>query len=476
MAKELITPKEKDYSKWYQDIIKVADLADHGPARGTMVIKPNGYAIWEAIQQELDRRIKETGHVNAYFPMFIPDSFIRKEKEHVEGFSPELAVVTIGGGEELQEPLIVRPTSETIIWYMYKKWIKSYRDLPLLINQWANVVRWEKRPRLFLRTTEFLWQEGHTAHETHEEAKEEMLKMINVYKEFAEEFLAIPVIMGRKTEVERFAGALETYTIEGMMQDYKALQMGTSHDLGQNFAKAFDVKFQTRDGKLEYVWATSWGVSTRLVGAIIMVHSDNDGLVLPPKIACHKLVIIPILKSKESDAAKVLEYSKNIKTKLQNAGLNVILDDREQYSPGYKHNDWEVKGIPLRAEIGLKEVENNTITIARRDTKQKITIGTTDIVSTVSNLLDDVQKNLFKRALDYREAHTYELSSMNEIREASEKTPGFYKVYWDGTSEDELKLKDYKLTIRCLLEADEAKPGVVYNRPTTTLAVIAKAY
>ncbi|HRS65862.1 MAG TPA: proline--tRNA ligase, partial [Spirochaetia bacterium] len=360
---EKITPRSVDYSQWYIDIILNAKLADYSPVKGSMVIRPRGYSIWERLRDELDRRFKATGHQNAYFPMFIPMSFLKKEAEHVEGFSPELAVVTHAGGEELEEPLVVRPTSETIIWHMYKSWIQSYRDLPLLYNQWANVVRWEKRTRLFLRTAEFLWQEGHTAHETKEDAIEETLRMLNVYKDFVEEYLCLPVIAGKKSESEKFAGAVDTYSIEAMMQDFKALQAGTSHFLGQNFAKAFDVQFQTRSGTLDYVWATSWGVSTRLIGAIIMTHSDDKGLVLPPTLAQEELVVIPIFKT--DSKTDVLRYAQDVTSMLRDRGRRVVLDDDDTASPGWKFAEWEMRGVPIRIEAGPKDMAQGTVVMVR---------------------------------------------------------------------------------------------------------------
>ncbi len=390
-----ITKRSEDFSQWYIDIVLKAELADYSPVKGCMVIRPNGYGIWENIQKNLDRMFKETGHVNAYFPLLIPESFLKKEAEHVEGFAPECAVVTHGGGKPLEEPLVIRPTSETIIWATYKNWISSYRDLPLLINQWANVCRWEMRTRLFLRTTEFLWQEGHTAHDSYEEAEEEALKMIRVYQRFAEEYLAMPVIVGRKTESEKFAGAVHTYCIEALMQDGKALQAGTSHNLGQNFAKAFDVKFQDRDMELKYVYATSWGVSTRLVGALIMTHSDDKGLVIPPKLAPLPVVIVPIWRSL-AEQQQVTDFAKNI-TKDWDP-IFYKIDDRDQYKPGYKFNEWELKGIPLRIEIGPRDVQNKQVVLVRRDTGEKITLSTDNLKGQVDKILKEIQDNLFNTA------------------------------------------------------------------------------
>ncbi|NTV98670.1 MAG: proline--tRNA ligase [Chlorobiaceae bacterium] len=477
-----ITSRSEDYSQWYIDLVRSAKLADYSDVRGCMVIRPNGYAIWEKMQAALDRMFKETGHVNAYFPLFIPESFIAKEAEHIEGFAPECAVVTHGGGEELAEKLYVRPTSETIIWSSYKKWIQSYRDLPILINQWANVVRWELRTRLFLRTTEFLWQEGHTAHATPEEAKEEVLRMINVYKTFAEEFMALPVIIGKKTDSEKFAGAVETYCIEAMMQDAKALQAGTSHNLGQNFAKAFDCQFQTKEGKLDYVWATSWGVSTRLIGALIMAHSDDRGLVLPPKLATRQVVIIPILKG---DKAAVLERAEAIADSLKKNGIPAFVDSSEQNSPGWKFAEYELQGIPLRIELGPRDIENNSCIVARRDTLKKTDLILDDsLVANIGKLLNDIQQNMFQKALQFRNDNTYEVTTYQEFREKVEK--GFVIAHWDGTDETEAKIKEEtKATIRVLPEEDEYiskygidKPGMcVYSgKPARRKAVFAKAY
>ena len=386
-----ITPREENFSQWYIDIVLNAQLADYAPVKGCMVIRPRGYALWEAVQSELNRMFKETGHSNAYFPMLIPDSFLRKEAEHVEGFSPELAVVTHAGGEELEEPYVLRPTSETIIWSTYKKWIQSYRDLPLLINQWANVIRWEKRTRLFLRTTEFLWQEGHTAHETAAEAEEETLRMLNVYKTFVEDFLAIPLLTGPKSQSEKFAGAVDTYSIEALLQDKKALQAGTSHFLGQNFAKAFDVKYQTREKTLEYVWASSWGVSTRLIGALIMTHSDNKGLILPPKVAPQEVVIVPIFKT--ADKEKVLEYCDGLAKELK-ASFRVVTDADDKQSPGWRFAEWETRGVPVRVEVGPRDLQNRKAVLVRRDTGEKKTVDRESVVGEIKTLLEEIQKNL----------------------------------------------------------------------------------
>lgn len=477
-----ITPREEDYSQWYIDLVRSAKLADYSDVRGCMVIRPNGYAIWEKMQSALDGMFKSTGHVNAYFPLFIPESYIQKEADHIEGFAPECAVVTHGGGEELTEKLYVRPTSETVIWASYKKWIQSYRDLPLLINQWANVVRWEMRTRLFLRTAEFLWQEGHTAHATSEEAQEEVLRMINVYKTFAEEYMALPVIVGRKTESEKFAGAEETWCIEAMMQDKKALQAGTSHNLGQNFAKAFDCQFQTREGKLEYVWATSWGVSTRLIGALIMAHSDDKGLVLPPKLASRQVVIVPILKG---DKQAVIDKAHAISDELNNNRITTFVDDSEQNSPGWKFAEYELQGIPIRLELGPRDIANNICIAARRDTgeKQQFTLDHS-LASSVSSLLEDIQQSMFNCALDFREANTMEVTSYDDFKASIDK--GFIIAHWDGTEETEACIKEEtKATIRVLPETPDFinrysmnQPGAcVYSgKPSARKVVFAKAY
>jgi len=478
-----LTPRSSDYSQWYLDIVLNAKLADYSDVRGCMVIRPNGYAIWEKMQAALDTMFKETGHVNAYFPLFIPESFMKKEAEHIEGFAPECAVVTHGGGEELTEKLYVRPTSETIIWSTYKKWIQSYRDLPLLINQWANVVRWELRTRLFLRTAEFLWQEGHTAHATEQEAKEEVLRMIEVYRRFAEDYMALPVIVGRKTESEKFAGAKETYCIEAMMQDGKALQSGTSHHLGQNFAKAFDCKFQNKDGELEYVWATSWGVSTRLIGALIMAHSDDKGLVLPPKLASRQLVIVPIIKG--DTKTLVLEKSNELLKQLKANGIAAFLDDSDQQTPGWKFAEYELQGVPLRLEIGTKDIEKNQCVIARRDTGEKLSFPLDSALpEKIKNLLNDIQNNLFARALAYRNEKTKEVKTYDEFKAQVEQ--GFAIAHWDGTAETEAKIKEEtKATIRCI-PTDEAfiqqynlreEGKCIYSgKPSHMKVVFAKAY
>ena len=472
---ERITPRDKDYSRWYTDVILQAKLADYSPVKGCMVIRPNGYAIWEKIQHILDGMLKATGHVNAYFPLFIPESFMKKEAEHVEGFAPEAAVVTHGGGEELEEPLYVRPTSETIIWSMYKKWIMSYRDLPILINQWANVVRWEMRTRLFLRTTEFLWQEGHTAHATREEAEEETLRILEIYRKFAEEYMAMPVIVGRKTENEKFAGAVNTYSIEAMMQDKKALQAGTSHYLGINFAKAFDVKFQDKDGELKYVHATSWGVSTRLIGALIMTHGDDDGLIIPPRLAPVQIVIVPIWK--EATRATVLEYSERVYAQLKER-FSVKLDDRDQYKPGYKFAEWELQGVPLRVEIGPRDVENNQLVLARRDTREKVPVALNEMVPKIEALLEDIQQSLFNRALQMRQENTFTLDDYHEFKEVLEKG-AFIRAHWCGSGECELKIKEEtKATIRNIPfdEPEEEGKCIYCGKPSSRRVIFARAY
>lgn len=483
---EKITPRSVDYSQWYIDIILNAKLADYSPVKGSMVIRPRGYSIWERLRDELDRRFKATGHQNAYFPMFIPMSFLKKEAEHVEGFSPELAVVTHAGGEELEEPLVVRPTSETIIWHMYKSWIQSYRDLPLLYNQWANVVRWEKRTRLFLRTAEFLWQEGHTAHETKEDAIEETLRMLNVYKDFVEEYLCLPVIAGKKSESEKFAGAVDTYSIEAMMQDFKALQAGTSHFLGQNFAKAFDVQFQTRSGTLDYVWATSWGVSTRLIGAIIMTHSDDKGLVLPPTLAQEELVVIPIFKT--DSKTDVLRYAQDVTSMLRDRGRRVVLDDDDTASPGWKFAEWEMRGVPIRIEAGPKDMAQGTVVMVRRDTGEKVTVKKDEIVQRADELLKAIQKNLFERAKQFRDKHTKDIADYESMKQyfstdsagVSDSNSGFARGLWCGSKECEAKLKaDTKATIRCLpLDDQDNINGVcaLCGAPAKHRAIFARAY
>jgi len=450
-----ITTRASDYSKWYLDVIDAADLAEHSAVRGCMVIKPNGYALWENIQSQLDAMFKETGHQNAYFPLFIPESFMKKEAEHVEGFAPECAVVTHGGGKELEEKLYVRPTSETIIWSTYKKWIQSYRDLPILINQWANVVRWEMRTRLFLRTLEFLWQEGHTAHATRQEAVAETKLMIDVYRRFAEEYLAAPVFVGVKTAAERFAGALDTYCIEAMMQDKKALQAGTSHFLGQNFAKAFDVTFQDENGALEHVWATSWGVSTRLIGALIMTHSDDNGLVIPPRLAPIKVVLVPIWKD-ESQRAMMVEATDRL-TKGWKGRIAFKVDDREQYRPGFKFNEWEKRGVPLRVELGPKDLESNQVILVRRDTGEKIAAPQEGLLEKIEQLLEEIQSALYQRARVFRDANTFEEDDFQAFQKLIEEPGGFFWVHWCGQAACEATFQETsKATIR-LIPIDGSK-------------------
>jgi len=491
MAK-FLTNREENYAQWYNDLVIKADLAENSAVRGCMVIKPYGYAIWEKIQAQLDKMFKATGHVNAYFPLFIPKSFFSREAAHVEGFAKECAVVThyrlkndengkgiiVDPEAKLEEELIIRPTSETIIWNSYKNWIQSYRDLPILINQWANVVRWEMRTRLFLRTSEFLWQEGHTAHATREEAIEETEKMINVYAEFAENYMALPVIKGYKSENERFAGALDTYAIEALMQDGKALQAGTSHFLGQNFAKAFDVQFTDKTGKLDYVWATSWGLSTRMVGALIMAHADNHGLVLPPRLAPLQVVIIPIYKIPEQ--LKVIsEKADLIKTELERAGISVKYDDRDNNKPGWKFADYELKGVPVRIAIGPRDIENGTIEIARRDTLAKETIPMSKVTTHISNLLEDIQANIFQKALKFRSDNTFQVDKWNDFLEIINNQGGFIMAHWDGTSETEEKIKEEtKATIRCIpFDSNDEEGSCVYSgKPSKRRVLFARSY
>ncbi|UTW62962.1 proline--tRNA ligase [bacterium SCSIO 12741] len=491
MAKDF-TKRSEDYSKWYNELVIKADLAESSDVRGCMVIKPYGYAIWEKMQAELDRMFKATGHVNAYFPLFIPKSYLSKEADHVEGFAKECAVVThyrlkndpegngvvVDPAAKLEEELVVRPTSETIIWNTYKNWIQSYRDLPILVNQWANVVRWEMRTRLFLRTAEFLWQEGHTAHATKDEAIAEAEQMLRVYAEFAEEWMAMPVIQGLKTENERFAGALETYCIEALMQDGKALQAGTSHFLGQNFARAFDVKFTSKEGKEELVWATSWGVSTRLMGGLIMTHSDDNGLVLPPKLAPIQVAIIPIYR-KEEQLAAVSEKILPIKKELEAAGISVKYDDRDTHKPGWKFNEYEFKGVPVRLAVGPRDLENGTVEVARRDTLEKQVVSMENLVQYVQDLLEDIQKNLYKKAADYRKEHTTQVNTWEEFKDVLDSKGGFVLAHWDGTSETEDKIKEEtKATIRCIpLDAEEEGGTCIYSgKPSTKRVIFARAY
>jgi len=491
MAK-VLTSKEENYSQWYNDLVAKADLAENSAVRGCMVIKPYGYAIWEKMQAQLDKMFKETGHVNAYFPLFIPKSFFSKEAAHVEGFAKECAVVThyrlkndpdgkgviVDPDAKLEEELIIRPTSETIIWSTYKNWIQSYRDLPILCNQWANVVRWEMRTRMFLRTAEFLWQEGHTAHETSQEALAETEKMINVYATFAEDFMAIPVIKGAKSANERFAGALETYTIEALMQDGKALQSGTSHFLGQNFAKAFDVQFANRDGKLDYVWATSWGVSTRLIGALIMAHSDDNGLVLPPKLAPFQVVIVPIYKNMDQLAEISLKVEE-IMVKLRVRGISVKFDNRDTQRPGWKFAEYELKGVPVRLAIGPRDLENGSVEVARRDTLEKTVEKLEDIDLVVENLLDAIQKNIYSKAFKFRAENTTKVDSYDEFKELLTTKGGFFLAHWDGTTETELKIKEEtKATLRCIPfdSVEEEGKCMVTGKPSPRRVIFALAY
>jgi prolyl-tRNA synthetase len=474
---EKITPRATDYSQWYIDIVINAKLADYAPVKGCMVIRPRGYALWERIQAGMDGLFKETGHVNAYFPLLIPESFIKKEAEHVEGFAPELAVVTHAGGEALEEPLVIRPTSETIIWSMYKKWIQSYRDLPILINQWCNVLRWEKRTRLFLRTTEFLWQEGHTAHATAKEAEEETLRMLDVYRRFAEEYMAVPVLHGVKTDSEKFAGAVRTYCIEAMMQDRKSLQAGTSHFLGQNFAKAFDVTFQTREKTLDHVWATSWGTSTRLIGAVIMAHSDDKGLVLPPRLAPTEVVIVPIFKNETKEA--VTAFARTLRDSLK-TGFRVLLDEDDQNTPGWKFSEYELQGIPLRVEIGPRDMEKGQVVAVRRDTGEKSFVPVAEAPARLRAALDDIQANLYKRALAFRRANTFRAGDYAEFRKLIDDPGGFIEAGWCGEAACEAKVKEEtKATIR-LIPLDRKDPAgtscMVCGKQAKELAVFGRAY
>lgn len=488
-----IPKREEDYAQWYIEIVKQADLAENSDVRGCMVIKPYGYSIWEKMQQALDKMFKDTGHVNAYFPLFVPKSMFEAEEKNAEGFAKECAIVThyrlkndpdrkgkliVDPNAKLEEELVVRPTSEAIIWSTYKKWIQSYRDLPILINQWANVVRWEMRTRLFLRTAEFLWQEGHTAHATKEEAIKETEQMLEVYATFAEEFMALPVIKGRKSENERFPGALDTYCIEAMMQDGKALQAGTSHFLGQNFAKAFDVKFSTKEGKLEEVWGTSWGVSTRLIGALIMAHSDDDGLVLPPKLAPIHVVIVPVFRSDE-EFARVSEKAEAIAQDLRKQGFSVKYDNRDTQKPGFKFAEWELKGVPVRIAIGPRDLENGTVEVARRDTKEKQVMKMDEIHTAVPALLDSIQQNIYNRASTFRQEMTTKVDSYEEFKKVLSEKGGFIAAHWDGTAQTEQKIKEEtKATIRCIpLDANEESGACVYSGKASSKRVLfAMAY
>ena len=492
MAKE-VTKREDNYSQWYNNLVVKADLAENSAVRGCMVIKPYGYAIWEKMQAQLDKMFKETGHQNAYFPLFIPKSFLSREADHVEGFAKECAVVThhrlmtnpdgpgvvVDPSAKLEEELIVRPTSETIIWNTYKNWINSYRDLPILCNQWANVVRWEMRTRLFLRTAEFLWQEGHTAHATMEEAIEETEKMVNVYAKFAREYMAVPVVVGKKSANERFAGALDTYCIEAMMQDGKALQAGTSHFLGQNFAKAFDVKYASKDGSLEYVWATSWGVSTRLMGALIMAHSDDNGLVLPPKLAPIHVVMVPIFKTDEEHNAIIAKMGE-LKGQLEKFGLSVKIDDRDNLRSGFKFAEWELKGVPVRVAMGPRDLANGTVEVARRDTLTKESMALEGVADAINALMDEIQANIYQKALDFRAANTIQVDTWEEFKEKIEEG-GFLLCHWDGTPETEEKIKEEtKATIRCIpLDTNvimEEGKCIYSGKPSKQRVIFARAY
>ena len=487
-----VTAKSEDYARWYTDVITKAELADYGPVKGTMVIRPYGFSLWESVKSAFDNRFKATGHVNAYFPLFIPKSFLSKEAEHVAGFAKECAVVThhrlmanpdgeglvVDPESALEEEVIVRPTSETVIWAMYKKWIQSYRDLPLLINQWVNVVRWEMRTRLFLRTTEFLWQEGHTAHATAEEAEEEAKKILEIYREVAEDVMAIPVFTGLKTDAEKFAGAEHTYCIEAMMSDCRALQAGTSHNLGQNFAKAFDVTFQTEDNREEYVYATSWGVSTRLIGAIAMVHGDDKGLRLPPRIAPHQVVVVPIGKNAE-DVNSVLEYLTGTLEAVKAEGIRCYVDDRDGVTPGFKFNEWEMKGVPVRLEVGSRDMAQNVVTLVRRDSGEKIPVPKDKLGEEIPRLLDEIQKSLYSQAKTFRDEHTLTVESYDEFKTIIEETSGFVKCGWDGDPKTEAAIQEEtKATIRCIpFEQNVDGLSCVYSgKPAKYQVVLGKAY
>ncbi len=479
MASQAVTPQSVDFSKWYNEIVYKADLAAQSPVRGCIIVKPYGYEIWEAIKDGLDKRFKETGHKNAYFPLFIPESYLKREAQHVEGFSPELAVVTIGGGKELEEPLVVRPTSETIIGEAFAQWIQSYRDLPLLINQWANVVRWEMRTRPFLRTTEFLWQEGHTAHANEAEAEAETLQMLDIYADFATNEAAIPVIKGRKSEIEKFAGALRTYTIEAMMGDTKALQAGTSHNLGQNFSKAFDMKYLSRENTTEYCWTTSWGLSWRMVGAIVMAHGDDKGLRLPPRVAPIQVVAVPIYKN-DTERGPVMETITRLIKELRAAGMRVHLDDREE-SPGFKYNDWEMRGVPVRLEIGPKDVEKNNAVLARRDIpgkEGKQFVGQDGLAARIVDLLNDIHVNMIKQATEFREANIHDVKTYDDVRVLVEKG-GWARGWWAGSDNDERRVKDETgATLRCYPLEQPGGSGLCWytGKPADRIALFGKSY
>lgn len=470
-----ITPRAKDFSEWYQDVIEVAQLAEHSPVRGAMTIRPYGYAIWENIQHVLNQKFKETGVENAYFPLFIPERFLKKEAEHVEGFSPQVAIVTHAGGKKLDEPLIVRPTSETIMYEAYSRWVNSYRDLPILINQWANVVRWEMRPRLFLRTTEFLWQEGHTVHKTEAEAEERTKLMLGVYRDFSENYLAIPVIEGLKTETEKFAGALRTYSIEGMMQDGKALQMGTSHNLGQNFSKPFNIKFLDEDNNLKYAWQTSWGLSTRVIGALIMAHSDDKGLVFPPRIAPVKVVLIPVLNTGGSND-EILKKTEEFAEKINKEGIETKIDKRDERL-GEKHYYWEKRGVPIRVEIGPKELEKNNVTLVRRDTGDKETVSQEELIEKIPVVLQEMQNHLFTKALEFRDKNTREVNSWEEFKIEIEK--GFVLAHWCGDTDIEKKINDETgASIRCIPSDQKKETGkcIYSGKESKGRVLFAKSY
>jgi prolyl-tRNA synthetase len=490
MSKGIIS-KDEDYSQWFNDLVIKADLAEYAPVRGCMIIKPYGYSIWEKMQAALDKMFKDTGHSNAYFPLFIPKSFFSKEASHVDGFAKECAVVThyrlkndgegniiVDEDAKLEEELIVRPTSETIIWHTYKGWIQSYRDLPILVNQWANVVRWEMRTRLFLRTTEFLWQEGHTAHATAEEAVAETEQMLEVYADFVENWMGVPVVKGRKTANERFAGALDTYCIEALMQDGKALQAGTSHFLGQNFAKAFDVKFTSKEGKLDYVWATSWGVSTRLMGALIMTHSDDAGLVLPPKLAPIQVVVVPIYKHDE-ELENIRAYVKGLTTELRAKNISIKFDDRDTQRPGFKFAEYELKGVPLRVAIGSRDMQNGTVELARRDTRTKETVAQEGLAGHIEKLLEEIQTNIYQKAFNFRAENTVEVDTYDEFKRLLDEKPGFISAHWDGTPETEQRIKEEtKATIRCIPLNNKQEEGrcILTGNPSSQRVLFARAY
>ncbi len=475
---EKLTKQSNDYSRWYQEVVQRGDLADYAPVKGCMVIKPYGYALWENMQRELDRMFKETGHVNAYFPMLIPESFLAKEAEHVEGFSPELAVVTHAGGKKLEENYVIRPTSETIIWDTYKKWIQSHRDLPILVNQWANVVRWEMRTRLFLRTTEFLWQEGHTAHATADEAQEETLRMLEVYRCFSEDYMAVPVLTGVKTDREKFAGAVRTYCIEALMGDKKALQAGTSHNLGQNFAKAFDVTYLSSEDKREHVWATSWGVSTRLVGALVMAHGDDAGLVLPPRLAPHQMVMVPIYRSDEEREA-TMGACKKLEAELKAAGVRVKIDDRDHLRPGFKFAEWELKGVPLRVEVGPRDVASEQVVLAQRHSREKAPHPMGSLAADAPRILEEIQRSIFEKAKAFRAENSHRVDTWDDFLGTLNEKGGFLYAHWDGTTETEATIQEKtKATIRCIPLDDDVEDGacILTGKPSARRVVFARAY